>query len=247
MSDRDLLAGRFAAFREASVAATECPGVAEVRRAVARRDLTRTIVVGIIVALAAGTGLWLTRMTTMPAPSELPSAAPSTVASTGSPSPTARPGPSGSRAGTSDSHKPATCPARKPGEPEVLATDPLTLVDNTYFQRCPEARIRIYGATYEWDARGQRYTLAHLDNAYLTATSPSRPVPAPNLDPSASVCGYGFVVVESDSDPPSVLPLAFTDAPTFTYWSQHNYPHAIEQEWHTRSASELAQTSVCRQ
>jgi hypothetical protein len=246
MSDRDRLTARFAAFREASIATTVRPSVATVRRRVARRDAARTAAVGLLVALVAGTGLWLTRHATVPAPTLPPSPTPTVQFSDLPHRPNGQPGPSASSASADPTSRLSpTCGPQKPSDPYVGNGDPLVLTDSSYFQRCPNARVRVWMATYEWDVNRQQYVRAHFDLSYLTAQSPTEPKPAPNLDPIASVCGYGYALGSGPTDPPTALPTGMPGSAIDRYWYDH-YPPTIEAFWNIHTQSELSSVAVCQ-
>ncbi|MEV0569624.1 hypothetical protein [Dactylosporangium sp. NPDC050588] len=228
----DPLAQRFAAFRESSSTATRPPGADAVIRTVHRRQLSRTVAAGVALTLAALVAFVLWRPTGRPEPARTPpTAAPSTsgpapnptAAATATSTPTPTPtltGGSGSPSGTASTATTGS-PARCGIQPQVIGGDPLSVAPDNYFQRCPDARIRIYSVTYEWSAAQQQYVRTRLTNLYFTATSPTLPLPEPDLNPIASSCGYLFFVVYAAGDPPSSLPVSYTDAPDMAWPMEH--------------------------
>ena len=136
------------------------------------------------------------------------------------------------------------CSYGRNGGPLVLGGDSLNVSPGDYWTRCPNARVRIYTVVYEWDVSQQRYTRAHLAYIYLTSTNRTAPIPSADLDPIASVCGYAFLVVGSDSDPPAVLPVEAAANADYQYWYQHGLGSATIQEW--RTTPNYHQLQICQ-
>lgn len=259
MFEPDPLHTRFAAFRQASIARTAPPGTAAVRRTVARRRAGRiTAVSTVIVTALTGTVLWSMRPAQLPhpesassSPSAVVSAAPSTATAAERPTPSTASAPSASLQGT-PTVQPQTasiCSTVTPGQVplSVNDSDPLSVSPGDYFSRCPKARIRVYAARYQWDANRQEYTLAHLDNAYLTATSPTAPKPTVN-PASLPGCGYAFIIAQSNVDPPGVFPPSLESAPltVHSYWSQHNLGYVVEALTNVYTPAEQAGVVGCQ-
>lgn|GEM_PF-6711197 len=255
MSDPDPLVGRFAAFREASIASTERPRVDALRRRVARRDATRTLSAALLVALVAAAVLWFSRPQPSAPPTTPPRASAGPVsAAPSAPAPSASaPAPSASASASTPSAIGATVPggvaafcARR-DLPLVTNSDPMLPEYSDYFTHCPNARVRVYAMTYEWDPQRQQYALAHVNNAYLTAAQPSVARPVPTLDPISGACGYLTAVVVADVDPPATLPVAVTDAwdGGFTYWGQFKLG-VLEQFSTFGKAADVASRPLCQ-
>jgi hypothetical protein len=244
MSDQDPLASRLVAFREATVAGTVPPGVAAVRRTVARRDAVRTVAAG-VVAAALAIAFVLAGATRGPEPvlppPVVPTVAPSPAAASSAADtpPTSAPPPT-----TASSDQIAyACAYAKTGGPYIHG-DPMMVDAADYWQRCPDARLRIYVVLYEWDVGQQRYTQTRLSYIYLTRANPTAPQPIADLDPIASVCGYAFLVVGSDGDPPTVLPQDAANTVDFFYWYRHGLGGPIAQIWNT--TPDYRQLPVCQ-
>jgi len=241
MSERDVLADRLAALRVAASEAARPPGVAAVRRTVARRDARRTLagafvvlLVAVAYVLAGATGREpgpVVPPTMTPTPTATPT--PSTVETTTAPPP-----------GTSTAASGRGCGYGSSRGPSILGGDELNVSPGDYWSRCPSARVRVVAATYEWDVGSQRYTRAHVTTIYLTAATPTAPVPTPELDPIASVCGYAFVVTGTDVDLPAALPTSLADDWDMSYWYTHGYGSPAIQQW--RTAPGFHQSTICQ-
>jgi hypothetical protein len=194
-----MLAQRLSALRVAAIEATRPPGVAAVRRTVARRAARRTVagafvllLLAVAVVLAGATGrdpspVLPPTLTPTPAPSVTPSTVESTTTTT-SPAATSSPVSTTSTSGL-------RCGYQKLGGADILGSDPLSVGPPDYWSRCPSSRLRILAVTYEWDIGGQQYTQAHVTTIYLTRANQTAPMPAPQLDPIANECAYLFVVI----------------------------------------------------
>src|SRR5262249_46991990 len=145
------------------------------------------------------------------------------------PSMTPQPTPTASIGSASPDAAPKV-PARAPST--CSTATPYLQIDNTqyvvvpsdYFSRCPQTRIRAYAALWTWDVNQQEYKLAHINNVYFTAASPTAPSSALDLASiPPNTCGYAFVKAQSNSDPPGIYPTSLTGtAPDIpSYWSQH--------------------------
>lgn len=270
MPDQDPLAGRFAAFREASVTTAQPPGVAAVQRTVARRRASRTLttagVAVAVVALLTGTFLWVIHPGPPPRPAESASPAPSAAVSI-TPNPTTQPTPSTSASSQSQSQSQSRSPAgpkvpaqtglscsyQTPGQLSQLfellvnENNQLYLTPSDYFSHCPQTRIPVYAARYQWDVNGQQYTVAHVDHVYLTAASPTAALPTIN-PASLPGCGYAFIIAESNVDPPGTYPTSLTGAPANmrSYWSQHNLGYVISDLLNTYTPAEQANVVGCQ-
>jgi hypothetical protein len=252
MSDPDPLLGRFAAFRDASIAATTRPGVDAVRRRVSRRDATRTLAAALLVVLVAAALLWFSRPLPSAPPVTPPRASAGPVSAAPSPSASA-PVPSAS---ASASTRPTAGSATVPDGTAAFCarrdlalmtnSDPMIPVYSDYFTHCPSVRLRAYAVTYEWDLQRQQYTVAHINNAYLTAAQPSTPRPQPELDPISGACGYLTAVIQADVDPPAALPVAATDAFDVTYWHQFKNLQVLAETWTFSKAADLAKRPLCQ-
>jgi hypothetical protein len=259
MPDQDPLAGRFAAFRKASIATTQPPGVAAVQRAVVRRRAGRTLAAAAAAAvvLVIGTVLWVIRPAQSPRPAQSASPPPSSVVSatptpTGQSTPSTSASPSLAQTSKVPAQAAPPCSPFTPGgllELLVNESNQLYVAPSDYFSRCPQARIRVYGARYQWDVNGQQYTLAHIDTVYLTAASPTAPMPPIDtaLLPGLG-CGYAFVIAQSSVNPPGVYPASLESAPTNidSYWSQHNLGYVLSWLANTYTPAQQAKSVGCQ-
>lgn len=249
MSEPDPLGTRLAAFRQASIATTQRPGVMAVRRTVARRRAIRTSAAGALTVLAAGAAIWFSHPGSAPNPAASPSATPTTAITaspaipTSSPAP-AQPAPPNSGAPAGAGPAAATCPTRKPNFPQVLSGDPITVSPSDYFAQCPSSRLRILGATYEWDVNRQQYRLVNVQTSYLTAAAPTVAMPKWKPDPLGNACGYAFVTAWTNLDPPTVLPASMSDAQNY-FADRNGFGSALDIFWNTRAAADLAQVPQC--
>jgi hypothetical protein len=243
----DPLGTRFAAFRRASIAATHRPGVAAVRRTVARRRAIRTLASGALAVLVAGVAIWSTRDGAVPNPSASPSPSPTTVV-TGSPTtPTTSPVPAQPIPAASSGAGQAvtTCPTRQPNFPQVIASDSISVAPSDYFAQCREARLRILGATYEWDINRQQYRLVNVQTSYLTAATPTLPMPKWKPDSLGNACGYAFISAWSDLDPPTALPGSMSDAQNY-YAARGGFGYSLEIFWNTHTPADLTLVPACQ-
>jgi hypothetical protein len=244
MSEPDQLAQRLTALRVAAIEATRPPGVATVRRTVARRDARRTVVgafmllvLAVAVVLAGATGRNPSPVlppTLNPTPS--PTATPSTMEST-----TTSPAAAASPASTSTSG--LRC-GYVLGGADILGSDPITVGPPDYWSRCPSSRLRILAAMYYWDVASQHYTQAHVTTIYLTLANQTAPMPTPQVDSIAGACGYLFVVIGTNVDLPTALPITPAGNWDPSYWYNNGYGQALEQQWNM--GPNYLQAAVCR-
>lgn len=252
MLEPDPLDTRFAAFRKASIAATKRPGVAAVRRTVVRRRTTRTLAAGAFAVLVAGAAIWLIPPGSVPNPSASASASPTTAvtASPNTPTPAtssvpAQSTPAGSGTPAAAGQAVTTCPTRQPNFPQVAASDPINVAPSDYFAQCRQTRLRILGATYEWDVNRQQYRLVNVQTSYLTAATPTVPMPKWKPDSLGNACGYAFITAWSDLDPPTALPASMSDAQNY-YANRNGFGYSLEIFWNTRAPADLALVPACQ-
>jgi hypothetical protein len=251
MLDPDPLDTRFAAFREASIATTQRPGVTAVRRTVARRRAVRALAAGAFTVLIAGMAIWSTHQGTVPNPAASASSSPtaavtaSPTTAANSPAPVQPIPPTSSGTPAAAGQAAPTCPTRQPNFPQVVASDPISVTPSNYFAQCRDARLRILGATYEWDTSRQQYRLINAQNSYLTAATPTLPMPKWKPDALGNACGYAFVSAWTDLDPPTVLPASMSDAQNY-YASRAGFGYSLEIFWNTRTPADLALVPACQ-
>lgn len=219
MPDDERLRERFAGFGRYSAQVTAPPGIAAVTRTIARRRARRVTAVAVAVVLAIlmlAIPVWSRTRPVPPGVNPSPSIsgttnAPDSVA----PLPAAPPAPSS----PSPSRSVDWCAPSQSWNASVFSDgDPsakysmYVTIPSDYFQRCPQARLRMVWASYGWSPTQHQLVLSHSDVFYLTATMLKTPVLEPTPPDNADACGYAAFVARSDRSVPATVPASIQNA-----------------------------------
>lgn len=126
----------------------------------------------------------------------------------------------------------------------MVASGSVSVTPSDYFAQCRQARLRILGATYEWDVNRQQYRLVNVQTSYLTAATPTVPLPKWTPDALGNACGYAFISAWSDLDPPAALPASMSDAENY-FAARSGFGYSLEIFWNTRAPADLALVPAC--
>ncbi|GAA2355708.1 hypothetical protein [Dactylosporangium salmoneum] len=266
MAERDPLQERFEAFRTHSVRTARPPGLPAIELTLRRRRRRRRAwsavgaAAAVLVALVALPPRWhdgvqpdpVTSVT--PAPTaDTSSAAPSNPAATGSSGlPVAAPG---SGTGSSTTTRPASCATPPNGVPVhdeplingyTLTGGTVSVSPPTFFDRCPDYRLRFIEVVYGWSVPRQQIVLVQTIEHYLTQATPSITVPRYTSPPNARFCGEAYVVLQTTRPAPAMIPVSVQDGGSTAFYQYvQKTAIALPDFWTFESHTETVSIPQC--